>query len=499
MPLFRTLTLTSALALVAGPALADLTPTQVWDDWQSLLARYGADLTFDRTSNEGDSLSIIGLTAAFPVTDGATVWDLGTITFTQNADASVSIEMEDELPLKVDLTNPDGEKGSVGFTIRQPDATMVAAGSAENLTYTFNYPTMQMADFTIEGPEVPDDFPVVFDLSLTALEGHVNMIGTETRSYESVSSVGLFNMALDFQGMTAEEGSGSFTLTMKDLAQSTNGTIGQVSGEMSLAELIQAGTTQNGTASHGEVTYDIDVTTPDGSFQMAAAAASGEIFGGLNASGLAYGGVTKDVTFSIAGSTIPLPPLTFRMAESSGNFAMPVIPGEDPQDFALSFAMNGLEIDDMLWGMIDPAGQLPRDPITLVVDTNGKVIVTEDFTSQQYAEGQMPSAPGTIEELNVNTLQLTIAGAELTGDGAFTFGNESIIPTPVGVANLMLTGGNGLLDTLVGMGLVAEQQATGARMMLGLFARPGEGEDTLQSTIEVNEDGSIMANGQRIR
>jgi len=63
----------------------------------------------------------------------------------------------------------------------------------------------------------------------------------------------------------------------------------------------------------------------------------------------------------------------------------------------------------------------------------------------------------------------------------------------------MLSGGNGLLDKLVGMGLVQEEQAMGARMMIGLFARPGGGEDTLQSTIELKEDGSVLANGQRIR
>ncbi|MGI9393360.1 MAG: DUF2125 domain-containing protein, partial [Boseongicola sp.] len=68
-----------------------------------------------------------------------------------------------------------------------------------------------------------------------------------------------------------------------------------------------------------------------------------------------------------------------------------------------------------------------------------------------------------------------------------------------GVANLMLVGGNGLLDKLVGMGLLPDEQAMGARMMMGLFARPGDGPDTLVSTIEVNEDGSVLANGQRIK
>jgi len=63
----------------------------------------------------------------------------------------------------------------------------------------------------------------------------------------------------------------------------------------------------------------------------------------------------------------------------------------------------------------------------------------------------------------------------------------------------MLTGGNTLLDTLVDMGLVPSEQAMGARMMLGVVARPGDGEDTLVSEIEVNEEGQIFANGQRIK
>ena len=65
--------------------------------------------------------------------------------------------------------------------------------------------------------------------------------------------------------------------------------------------------------------------------------------------------------------------------------------------------------------------------------------------------------------------------------------------------NLALSGGNTLLDTLVGMGLLPEEQAMGARLMSGLFARPGDGPDTLVSTIEMKEDGSILANGQRIK
>ncbi|MEL6412108.1 MAG: DUF2125 domain-containing protein, partial [Pseudomonadota bacterium] len=85
-----------------------------------------------------------------------------------------------------------------------------------------------------------------------------------------------------------------------------------------------------------------------------------------------------------------------------------------------------------------------------------------------------------------------------------TFNNEDLstfsgFPAPDGAIDLSLVGGNGLLDKLVAMGLVPEEQATGARLMLGLFTVPGTEADSLTSKIEVRPDGQVLANGQRLR
>jgi hypothetical protein len=122
----------------------------------------------------------------------------------------------------------------------------------------------------------------------------------------------------------------------------------------------------------------------------------------------------------------------------------------------------------------------------------------EDIFAPEFAE-EMTEAPGQINSLDINKVLLTLAGAELSGEGAFTFNNSGPVPMPAGTMNMMLTGANGLLDTLVNMGLVPEEQAMGARMMMGLFAKPGNGPDTLVSEIEVQENGAVLANGQRIR
>ena len=91
----------------------------------------------------------------------------------------------------------------------------------------------------------------------------------------------------------------------------------------------------------------------------------------------------------------------------------------------------------------------------------------------------------------------------LTGTGAFTFDNTDLVtfdgvPAPTGKMELTLKGGNGLLDKLVAMGLIPSDQAMGARMMMAMFAKPGDGEDTLNSTLEFKDKG-FFANGQRLQ
>ena len=72
-------------------------------------------------------------------------------------------------------------------------------------------------------------------------------------------------------------------------------------------------------------------------------------------------------------------------------------------------------------------------------------------------------------------------------------------PPPNGEANFKIVGANTLIDKLIAMGLVQESDALGARMMMGLFTTPAEDEDTLTSRIQVEEDGKVLANGQRLR
>jgi hypothetical protein len=84
----------------------------------------------------------------------------------------------------------------------------------------------------------------------------------------------------------------------------------------------------------------------------------------------------------------------------------------------------------------------------------------------------------------------------LAGTGAFTFDNSMGIPMPLGEANVTVTGANALIDGLIATGLLSEDDAMGARMMMGMFMVPGANADELTSKIEAKEGMQILVNGQ---
>ena len=57
---------------------------------------------------------------------------------------------------------------------------------------------------------------------------------------------------------------------------------------------------------------------------------------------------------------------------------------------------------------------------------------------------------------------------------------------------------NELIDGLIATGLLAEEDAMGARMMIAMFANPGAGEDEVTSVLEFKDKG-FFANGQQLQ
>lgn len=499
MTFSRTLTLSTALCLtMAAQAHADLTAEQVVADQLRQMELYGLKAEVTNQSRSGDTLIVEEISASADIPEAAFRLTMGGASFQEMADGTVEVTYPATIPINITGRAEDGEAFEMAISLSQTNTRMIVSGIPEEITYTFASDAFSIDELRFLAPEEAAGIDMDFNVQMNGLTGTMSWIGggavrdfDADFAFDSVSGV--------VSGMPEEE-EGRFNLAFEaaSIVADYSGRAGPQELMGSFAQAIAAGTETTGTAGHGPLTYTLSGDGPDGTFEVAAAIGSGEFDFDMGQDGLDYGTVSNDMTVSVGGSVIPLPPLTFKMAETGMRFAMPVVPSEEPQGFGLNLNLAGLEVDQLLWGLIDPTGQIPRDPATLSIDVDGEATLKEDIFDPEFAE-QMTGAPGEINGLNVNEILLTLAGAELTGDGAFTFNNAGPVPMPAGTLNMMLRGGNGLLDTLVNMGLVPQEQAMGARMMLGMFARPGDGPDTLVSTIELNEDGSVLANGQRIR
>jgi hypothetical protein len=165
-----------------------------------------------------------------------------------------------------------------------------------------------------------------------------------------------------------------------------------------------------------------------------------------------------------------------------------------------------LAISDTIWSIFDPADQLPRTPINLVIDLTGIAEVMFDLFDSTQAEAfsMTENSLGNVKSLAIKQVELDAVGAHLSGEGNFRFDNSDLttfegFPRPEGNIDFTLVGANSLIEKLVSAGLLPKNQAMGARMMLGLITVPGNGEDTLKSQIVVTSKGHIVANGQRLR
>jgi hypothetical protein len=225
----------------------------------------------------------------------------------------------------------------------------------------------------------------------------------------------------------------------------------------------------------------------------------------MNKDLLEYAGSSKGVNFNLNGAEIPLP-VVAGLGEVAFNLLIPVAKSDTPSDFAFGLTLADFVTSNDLWSMLDAGNVLPRDPVTISLDLVGKAKMLFDFfdPEQMAAVETGDAVPAELTAITLRNLLVSAAGAKLSGTGNFTFDNNDLesydgFPKPKGGVDFALVGGNGLMDKLVQMGLLPQEQAMGARMMMGLFTRPGEGEDSLTTKIEINEEGHILANGQRIQ
>lgn len=480
--------------LMSGTAHAALTADQVWQSWKDAGAMVGLTVSAATENNAGGVLTLNGVSIAPEGMAGLTISDM---TLTEQSDGSVTIAPGAD----IGVTMTGDTEGTVklaheGLTItaREADGGLAYDYAAAKLDvdYTSTYPGV-----SLDGTEAPK-VTASGDVSFANLSGSYSdtpganrtfgwSLKADTLAYTttsddpgmemkttSTSETKGIDMALTFAlpstiALTAIASPADFTtalneglaFTLSTKQGESSGTMKQESAFMPMDLVMKAG------GGEGTVTFNKDT------FSVKSTAAGLDI-----QSGPGMMPVPVQVTSG---------PMQF-------DLTTPVIATETAGDYAFLLKLTDFSLNEEAWAMFDPNGALKRDAAQIAIDISGKTKIDLPAVMSAEGTGAVPPVPAP-ESLNITELGVKVAGAALAATGAFTFDNSAGMPMPLGEANVTVTGANALIDGLIATGLISEDDAMGARMMMGMFMVPA-GEDTLTSKIEAKEGMQILVNGQ---
>ena len=494
---------TSLFALsttLVTPAFADVTAADVWANQQSLYGALGGTL-----SGELSGDGTVSPVASFILPNGFGSFQikLGQIALSENADGSVTIDFPS--PLKASFAGGITGEGSFNaeLILTNESYRSIATGDPGDISYETNAKDLmvELVETSLEGVEGARFSGTgtyaldQFSYSTRVREGNLIDYTVEANVGTSISE---FAFATDnvitttSQTMQPVSGSGAISLPV-------GGT-----DVMNISQALRDGlsvfleSTAQGNSSVTTVTLNGEVlNTQETSSGLQKTSVT------FDENGIVIDGQADSLSVSLNDPLIFPAPLAFDVASISSAIAMPVNASEEVKDLRIAASLDGITIADRIWGMFDPVGQLPRDPANISFDITGlgkNGLDLLDFAALSTLAGPPPIQ---VDEVTIENLNIDAIGAEVAAKGTMTFDWTDFqtfagIPRPEGAVTINLNGANKLMDTLVAMGFIPEDQLLMPRMMMGMFATP-VGDDMLESVIEVNAEGHLLANGQRLQ
>lgn len=483
--------------LMGSTASFALTADQVWQSWKDAGAAVGLEVTAATENNSGGVLTLNGVSIAPAGMPGITISDM---TLTEGSDGAVTIAPGADIGVAM-----AGEtKGSVKIT--HEGLTLVAREADGGVAYDYSADKLDLA-YDTTAPGMSFDGSPAPEVKNAGTFGFAGLSGTYSDTPGTNRTFGLGLMAetlaydttLDDPSMEMKQTTSSTTsgieLSLEVALPSSVSAGGEMPADFGVA--LQEGLALTFSSKQGDSTGTMAQESPYMPMNMTIKAGGGEASGQFNKDTLQITSTGSGLEIEGTSGMMPAP---FKVTVGPVEFGLtsPVMAAETAGDYGLVLKLSQLSINEETWAMFDPQGALSRDAADLVIDVSGKAKV--DFAAIVAAgeTGTEPPVPQP-ETLDIAEIALSAAGAALQATGAFTFDNSMGMPMPLGEADVTVTGANALIDGLIAAGLMAEEDAMGARMMMGAFMSPGANPDELTTKIEAKEGFAIFVNGQQIQ
>jgi hypothetical protein len=486
----------SALAVAASsPALAQVGAADIWSEWQAASAAAGQEMTADVTET-ANGLVLENFTTRLVQEDVTSVGRLDRVTLTEEGDGTLSVALSD--PYTLSLTFPEDDDGSLvtmEILLSHEALDISVAGPPEARSYTYAADAITVSEGAISndaGQPVPSIDMQVVARDLATTYGLIGLSGEDQR-FESEGTVGSVAGRFDVIPPDPEEGQFKASFAFGEMRSDAEGMVVALTTiQQTTLDGLPPGFEIEASSDYAWSRFDISFDSPDETFDMSYSNEGGAFGFAFSGSSLRYDIAAEGMQTRISGSEIPMP-VEVSASSSELSLTVPLAASATPSEAAIRLAWRDLAASEEAWAMIDPTGQVPRNPVTLVFDATAQVQLMKDLMNPETMEMEEP--PGELRALTVSELELTFGDTSLTGTADMTFAPGQPMPQPVGGASLELVGGNALLEQLQAAGLITAEQAGMARGVAGMFSRPGAAPDTLETTIEFMEDGTVTANG----
>lgn len=485
-----------ALALLlSGTAHAALTADQVWQSWKDSAAALGLDVTAATENSANGVLTLNGVSIAPAGMSGITISDM---TMTTEADGSVTVAPGADIGVAMSGV----AEGSVKLT---HDGLVVKVHEAEGgMAYDYSAAKLDI----VYDSKYPGTSPDGSAPPMVSAAGNVDLANVSGSYSDTTGSNRVFGLNVKADSMSYSTSSDDPSTEMKQTATSqTTGvemsfgftlpstmSLFAIASPADFATALGEGLAVTLTGKQGESTASITQENPYMPMSLTMKSGGGE--GSLTFNKDKFEVRSKVASFEIesAPGAMPMP---VKVTSGPIEFAMlsPVMATAAAADYALLLKLSQFAVNEESWAMVDPGGALKHDAADVAIDVSGKT--TMDLVGILSAEetGVEPPVPAP-ESLTITELSAKVLGAALTSTGAFTFDNSAGFPMPLGEANANITGASALIQGLVSVGILSEDDAAGAQMMMGVFFVPGAGADELTSKVEVKEGMQILVNGQ---
>jgi len=485
------------MLLMGGTAHAALTVDEVWQSWQEAGAEVGLQVTAATENRDGGVLTLNGVAIAPAGMVGLTLSD---IVLSEADDGSVTIVPGADIRLA--LTGATTGSASVlhdGLTLtaREVDGGIAYdfVATTLDLAYDTTFPASPALDGTVAGDAVSTG-----SVTLTDFSGSYFHMPGALRTFALDVAAGRlsYDTILDDPGLELQQRTTSDTA---DVTVSINMLLPQsmtmAAGERDFATVMNDGLSLSFVTTQGPTSGTMTQESPMLPLVVDIAAGGGESSGVFNGDFVALHSTGSGMEIGITALMMPAP-VQITSGPIEVNLTWPVIAVEAPGDYSMVFMLSQLALNEAAWVMFDPAAVLPRDPVDIAINLSGTARFDLGALIEMDAAAAAPPIP-MIETLNITELTLKAVGAALAATGAFTFDHTTGVPMPLGEANVALTGASQLIDRLIAVGLITDEDAMGARMMMGAFMTPGAGPDELTAKIEARAGFEIYVNGERVQ